>query len=106
MLKKWEKVNTMTPSYQLPNLPPLVDFETVPILKALARANRALAKLKGRAAVIPNQEILIDSLALQEAKASSEVENIITTHDDLFQAELSSRAFTRFPMAMGASVES
>ena len=55
------------------------------MLKALARANRALAELKGRAATIPNQTILIDTLALQEAKASSEIENIVTTRDNLFQ---------------------
>lgn len=65
-----------------------MDLETVPVLKALARANRALAELKGRAATIPNQGILIDTLALQEAKASSEIENIVTTQDDLFQADL------------------
>jgi len=61
-----------------------VNFDTVPVLKALARANRLLAELKGRAASIPNQTILIDTLALQEAKASSEIENIVTTQDDLF----------------------
>lgn len=66
----------------------MTDFDTVPVLKALARANRVLAELKGRAASIPNQTILIDTLALQEAKASSEIENIVTTQDDLFQAEL------------------
>lgn len=75
-------------SYALPNLPPAADFETVKILKALATANRSLAELKGRAAVIPNQGILIDTLALQEAKASSEIENIVTTQDELFQADL------------------
>ncbi|MGJ0453948.1 MAG: Fic family protein [Methylocystis sp.] len=58
------------------------------MLKALAKANRALAELKGRAATIPNQGILIDTLALQEAKASSEIENIVTTQDELFQADL------------------
>ena len=47
-------------------------------MRALAAANRALAELKGRAATIPNQGILIDTLALQEAKASSEIENIVT----------------------------
>ena len=66
-------------TYRLPALPPPADLETVRVLKALSRANRHLAELKGRAAVIPNQGILIDSLALQEAKASSEVENIVTT---------------------------
>ncbi len=78
----------LKPTYRLPPLPPPVELETVPVLKALAAANRALAELKGRAATIPNQGILIDSLALQEAKASSEIENIVTTQDELFQAEL------------------
>ncbi|AZV40733.1 MULTISPECIES: Fic family protein [Acetobacteraceae] len=78
----------LTPTYEIHRLPPQVDLETVPVLKALAEANRALAELKGRAATIPNQGILIDTLALQEAKASSEVENIVTTQDELFQAEL------------------
>jgi Fic family protein len=72
----------------IPALPPPVALETVPVLKALAAANRALAELKGRAAIIPNQGILIDTLALQEAKASSEIENIVTTQDELFQADL------------------
>jgi Fic family protein len=75
-------------TYAIPVLPPNVELETVPVLKALAGANRALAEVKGRAAVIPNQGILIDTLALQEAKASSEIENIVTTQDELFQADL------------------
>lgn len=78
----------LKPTYVIPTLPPQVELETVTILKALATANRALAELKGRAAIIPNQGILIDTLALQEAKASSEIENIVTTQDELFQAEL------------------
>lgn len=78
----------LKPSYALSELPPPVDLETIPVLKALAKANRALAELKGRAATIPNQGILIDTLALQEAKASSEIENIVTTQDELFQADL------------------
>lgn len=78
----------LKPSYAIPELPPAVDLETVAVLKALAKANRALAELKGRAATIPNQGILIDTLALQEAKASSEIENIVTTQDELFQADL------------------
>ena len=54
----------LKPTYIIPPLPPAVDLETVPVLKALAAANRALAELKGRAATIPNQGILIDTLAL------------------------------------------
>jgi Fic family protein len=78
----------LNPSYQLPDLTSLDGLETIEVFKALAAANRSLAELKGRAAAIPNQGILIDTLALQEAKASSEIENIVTTQDELFQAEL------------------
>lgn len=74
--------------FNLPLLPPSVDFETKAILKKLVEANRYLAELKGVAATIPNENILIQTLALQEAKDSSEIENIVTTHDDLFKAEL------------------
>uniref|UniRef100_UPI004048DD53 Fic/DOC family N-terminal domain-containing protein n=2 Tax=Yoonia sp. TaxID=2212373 RepID=UPI004048DD53 len=55
----------LKPSYKITPLPPSVDLDTVPILKALASANRALAELKGRAATIPNQTILIDTLVNQ-----------------------------------------
>ncbi len=78
----------LKPTYRLPELHTLSDLETINVLRALAAANRSLAELKGRAAAIPNQGILIDMLALQEAKASSEIENIVTTQDELFQAEL------------------
>jgi Fic family protein len=78
----------LKPTYTLPTLPPPVELETVRVLKALNLASRALADLKGQARTIPNQGILIDTLALQEAKASSEVENIVTTQDELFQADL------------------
>ena len=80
-------------TYTLPTLPPSSDFETLPIFKQLAEANRYLGELKGIAEAIPNQGILIDSLALQEAKASSEIENIVTTQDELFQADLSNIGF-------------
>lgn len=75
-------------TYQIPDLPPPGELETKPVLKLAAIAHRYLAELKGRAATIPNQGILIDTLALQEAKASSEIENIVTTQDELFQATL------------------
>ena len=64
------------------------DLETKEILKKLAAAHRALAELKGVATSIPNESILINTLGLQEAKDSSAIENIITTHDDLYKAEL------------------
>lgn len=75
-------------TYQLPALPPPGELETPTVLRALKNAHRHLAELKGRAASIPNQAILINSLSLQEAKASSEIENIVTTQDELFQASL------------------
>lgn len=76
-------------SYVIPELPPKdVDFQAPELLKALVAAHRALAELKGCAASIPNHAILVDTLALQEAKASSEIESYITTQDELFQADL------------------
>jgi Fic family protein len=63
-------------------------FETPVILKKLALASRKLAELKGVAASIPNQGILINTLGMQEAKDSSAIENIVTTHDELFKDEL------------------
>lgn len=74
------------PFNDLPLLPPPIDVETKPVLKKTITAGRALAELKGVGETIPNQTLLIDSLVLQEAKASSEVENIITTSDALFRA--------------------
>ena len=58
------------------------------MLKKLAAAHRFLANLKGVAETIPNESILINTLSLQEAKDSSAIENIITTHDDLYKAQL------------------
>jgi Fic family protein len=78
----------LIPSYLLPTLPPAAELETRNILRAAAEAHKFLGEVKGRAAAIPNQGILIDSLFLQEAKASSEIENIVTTQDELFQADL------------------
>ena len=75
----------LKPTYNIPDLPPQGLIETPAVLRALARAHRYLAELKGRAATIPNQGILINTLSLQEAKASSEIENIVTTQDELFQ---------------------
>jgi len=72
--------------YKLPILPPNVDLETKTVLKQLARANRALAELKGYADTIPNKHILINAVMIIEAKDSSAIENIITTHDDLYKA--------------------
>lgn len=68
-------------------------FETPAILKKLAMSSRRLAELKGLAASIPNQGILINTLGLQEAKDSSEIENIVTTHDELFKDDVHPQAF-------------
>jgi Fic family protein len=72
----------------LTNLPLTQTIETQKVLKKAISANRALAKLNGVARIIPNSAILINSLVLQEAKDSSEIENIITTHDELYRAGL------------------
>jgi Fic family protein len=74
------------PYDNLPLVPPKVDIETKAILKKVASAGRSLAELKGSGATLPNQSILINSLVLREAKASSEIENIVTTNDALYKA--------------------
>lgn len=81
-------MNTMMAEGTLSLLPPATELESRSVLKSLAPAHRYLAELKGMAATIPNEHILINTLALQEAKDSSEIENVITTHDDLYKANL------------------
>lgn len=80
-------------SEKLKKLPLKQDVETKKVLKKLASAHRALAELKGIVSSIPNSTILINTLGLQEAKDSSAIENIITTHDDIFKAELNLDGF-------------
>ena len=75
-------------SITINQLPLKDDVESINVLRALASAHRALAELKGIASTIPNETILINTLGLQEAKDSSAIENIITTHDDLYKAGL------------------
>lgn len=77
----------------LPLLPFDLDLETKIVLKQLALSHRALAELKGVAATIPNEGILINTLALQEARDSSAIENIITTQDELFRSDVVSQNF-------------
>lgn len=84
MFKKEQPYNS------LPLLPPSIELETKDILKAAIDANKSLAELKGIAKTIPNQSILISTLPLQEAKLSSEIENIATTNDKLYEAFASS----------------
>lgn len=80
-------------SENLKKLPIQQDIETKKVLKKLASTHRALAELKGIVSSIPNENILINTLGLQEAKDSSAIENIITTHDDIFKAELNLDGF-------------
>ena len=84
----------MPNTYKIPVLPPNVELDSPAVLKALIPAHRNLAELKGRSAVIPNEGILIDTLSLQEAKASSEIENIVTTQDQIFQISPKAHVFS------------
>jgi len=74
-------------------LPPKHDVETKVVLRKTAEAHRYLAELKGIAASIPNQSILIDTLSLQEARESSAIENIISTFDDVYQSNYQTQSF-------------
>ena len=87
-----ENVNTSTPSWrpdqpfnEIPLLPPSVQLEPPSILKQCIEARSALAGLKEAAQILPNQKVLIQNLPLLEAQASSEIENIVTTTDELFK---------------------
>lgn len=80
-------------AYKIPLLPLAFDLETKAIMKKTAAARSALAEMKGAAASIPNDGILISTLSLQEAKDSSAIENIITTHDELYQSDFLSKSF-------------
>ena len=73
------------PYNALPGLPPGMELESKAVLKACITARAALAELKQAAALIPNQTMLINTIPLLEAKDSSEIENIVTTTDQLFQ---------------------
>ena len=71
---------------ELEMLPLKKDIETKRILKQLSRTSRALAELKGVAQTMPNQNILINAIMINEAKTSSGIENIVTTHDEIYKA--------------------
>lgn len=77
--------NPRTPYNDLPRLPPQADIESKAILKECIKARAALAGLRGMADRIPNQTMLINIIPMLEARASSEIENIVTTTDKLFQ---------------------
>lgn len=78
--------NKDLPYNNLPLLPPKTDIETKAILKKAISANKALAELRGWSFNQPNPLLLLQSITLQEAKASSEIENVVTTNDELYQA--------------------
>lgn len=78
-------IDPLAPYNSLPPLPPAQDVETKAVLKAVAEARSALGELKGRTRTIPNPDILLNTLALQEARSSSEIENIFTTNDQLYR---------------------
>ena len=82
------KFDRRKPYNNLPLLPPSIDLESKTILKKCVVAHRALASLKSAGNLIPNQAILINAIPLQEAKASSEIENIVTTGDQLYQESI------------------
>ncbi len=74
------------PYNDLPPLPPVVELENKAVLKRVISARTALADLKGAGALIPNQAILMQTIGLQEARLSSEIENVVTTSDQLYRA--------------------
>jgi Fic family protein len=77
----------------LTKLPPENQVETARVLRKLSETHRNLAELKGVAKSIPNESIILDTLSLQEAKESSAIENIITTNDEIYQADYNLRSF-------------
>ncbi len=87
-------MNRNQPYNDLPLLPPAAELETTAVLKKAIAANRRLAELKGLVNSIPNQGILVNGIVLQEARLSSEIENIITTNDELYKADADAKLVT------------
>jgi Fic family protein len=85
------KFDRKIPYNDLPLLPPKADIETKSILRKAISAGRALAQLNGTLINLPNPTLFLDTIYLQEAKASSEVENIITTNDELYKSLVADR---------------
>lgn len=82
-----QKYDRNKPYNDLPLLPPEDDkIITIDVLQALNDANKALAELKGLAKKLPNKSMLVNTIALREAKASTEIENIFTTEDELYKS--------------------
>jgi Fic family protein len=85
-MNNMNKFDRKIPYNNLPLLPPKVDIETRQILRKTISAGRVLAQLNGTLINLPNPTLFLDTIYLQEAKASSEVENIITTNDELYKS--------------------
>lgn len=86
-----------TPFNDLPLLPPKLDLETKKVLLKTISASRALSQLNGALVNLPNPKLFLDTIHLQEAKASSEIENIITTNDDLYKSIVADKKFANAP---------
>ena len=89
-----KKFDRETPYNNLPALPPQKTIETTEVLRKTIEASRALALLNGMLTNLPNPTLFLDTIHLKEAKASSEIENIITTNDDLFKALVADKEFS------------
>ncbi len=83
---KKKLLNPKVPNNNLSFLPPEKFITTNPIFRQLIKTHKILAELKGYSELLPNKNIILHSITLQEAKDSSEIENIITTHDELYKA--------------------
>ena len=86
------EISAQKQRWSIHEFPPVQDLESKKILKALPSAHRAIAELKGISQTIPNEIILLNTLPIQEAKDSSAIENIVTTHDEIFKASLLTNA--------------
>jgi len=85
--------NKNMPFNSLPLLPPKANLETTKVLRKTIDASRALAQLNGMITNLPNPTLFLDTIHLKEAKASSEIENIITTNDDLYKSIVADKKF-------------
>jgi len=81
------------PYNDLPLLPPKINLETTQILRKTITASRTLANLNGAIINLPNPQLFLDTIHLQEAKGSSEIENIITTNDELYKSVVANKRF-------------
>jgi Fic family protein len=87
-MRSMPKFNKDLPYNSLPDLPPRANLETSTIFKATIKANKLLAELKGYCQTLPNPEMLLNTIVLQESKESNAIENIVTTQDELYKATL------------------